>query len=104
MVSVKLRNLDIILTSINDEEKKQIESDFMSDESIYVLYRLANSEKINIGMISKYCPYMANVWNLNSATSLTFFYNGCSELENNAFQITDKPVYKIKPSNNRMIY
>ena len=107
MVSVRLRNPDIILTPITDEEKKQFESDFMGDESIYVLYRLPNSEGIHIGMMSssmrKYFPSTANVWNLDSATSLAFFYNGCSELESSASQITDRPVYIVRPSDDRMV-
>ena len=80
----------------------------MGDERIYVLYRLPNSEGIHIGMMSssmrKYFPSIANVQNLESATSLAFFYNGCSELESSASQITDRPVYKVRPSDDRMVY
>ena len=107
MVSVRLRNPDIILTPITDEEKEQFEKDFMGDESIYVLYRLPDSEGIHIGMMSssmrKYFPANANVWNLDSATSMAFFYNGCSELENTASEITDRPVYRVRPSDDRMV-
>jgi hypothetical protein len=107
MVSVRLRNPDIILTPITNEEKIQFEKNFMGEESIYVLYRLPNSEGIHIGMMSssmrKYFPSTANVWNIDSATSMAFFYNGCSELENNASQITDRPVYRVRPSDDRMV-
>ncbi len=107
MVSVRLRNPDIILMPITDEEKQQFESDFMGDESIYVLYRLPNSEGIHIGMMSssmrKYCPSIANVWYLDNATSLAFFYNGCLELESSTSQITDRPVYVVRPSDDRMV-
>jgi hypothetical protein len=51
----------------------------------------------------KYFPSTANVWNIDSATSMAFFYNGCSELENNASQITDRPVYRVRPSDDRMV-
>ena len=108
MLSVRLRNPDIILTPINDEEKKQLESGFMGDESIYVLYRLPDLEGIHIGMMSssmrKYAPSTANIWNLDRAISMAFFYNGCQELENNASQITDRPVYRIRPTDDRMVY
>ena len=107
MVSVRLRNPDIILTPITDEEKALFEKDFMGDESIYVLYRLPNSEGVHIGMMSssmrKYFPTTANVWKLDNATSKAFFYNGCSELEKNALAITDRPVYRVRPSDDRMV-
>ncbi len=107
MVSVRLRNPDIILTPITEEEKKQIESKFMGDESIYVLYRLPDSEGIHIGMMSssmrKYFPSAANVWNLDNAISMSFFYNGCSKLEEKASEITDRPVYRVRPSDDRMV-
>lgn len=104
---VSLQNPNIILIPITDEEKKQLESKFMGDESIYVLYTLPNSEEIHIGMMSssmrKHFPATANVWNLENATSMAFFYNGCSELENNASQITDRPVYRVRPTDDRMV-
>lgn len=107
MLNVRLRNPDIILTPINEEEKKQLESDFMGDESIYVLYRLPDSEGIHIGMMSssarKYAPSIANIWDLDKAISMAFFYNGCQELESNASQITDRPVYRISPTDDRMV-
>jgi len=107
MVSVRLKNPDIILTPITDEEKEQFENDFMGDEHIYVLYRLPNSEEIYIGMMSssmrKYFPSIANIWNLSSATSMAFFYNGGSKLERIASQITDRPVYRVRPSDDRRV-
>lgn len=107
MVSVRLRNLDIILTPIIDNEKKQFGSNFIEDESIYVLYRLPNSEGIHIGMISpsmrKYFSSTANVWNLENATAMAFFYNGGSELKNIAFQVTDRLVYRVRTSDDRMV-
>lgn len=107
MVSVRLRNPDIILTPIIDNEKKQFGSNFIEDESIYVLYRLPNSEGIHIGMVSpsmrKYFSSTANVWNLENATAMAFFYNGGSELKNIAFQVTDRPVYRVRTSDDRMV-
>lgn len=32
-----------------------------------------------------------------------FFYNGCSELERNDLKITDRPVYRIRPSDERTV-
>ena len=65
------------------------------------------SEEIQIGMLSasmqRYFPATANVWNLEYATSKAFFYNGCSESERNALKITDRPVYRIRPSDKRTI-
>lgn len=108
MISVKLKNPEIILTPITAEEKEQLEKDFMGDESIYVLYRLPDSEEIHIGMMSssigKYFPVIANIWNLDNATTKAFFYNGCSELENIASQITDRPVYRVVPNDDRTVY
>lgn len=107
MVSVRLRNPDITLTPITDEEKKQFESDFMGDESIYVLYRLPDSADIQIGMMSssmrKYFPSTANVWGLDSATSKAFFYSGASVLAANATQITDRPVYRVRATDSRTV-
>lgn len=64
MVKVRLRNPDIILMPITDEEKKEIE-ERTGNENIYILYRLPNSEGIHIGMMSssmrKYYPAIANV-------------------------------------------
>ena len=107
MISLKLNSPDIILTPITEEEKSMIESDFMGDEDIYVLYRLPNVKGIHIGMMSssvrKYFPLMANVWNLDSACSKCFFYNGSSKLEHNASEIVDRPVYIVRPSDDRMV-
>ena len=107
MVEVRLKNPDIILMPISDEEKEQYEKEFMGDESIYVLYRLPDSEEIQIGMMSssmrKYFPSTANVRQLDNATSKAFFYNGASDLEKKAMGITDRPVYRIRPSDNRTV-
>ncbi|HIT21960.1 MAG TPA: hypothetical protein IAB56_03160 [Candidatus Scybalousia intestinigallinarum] len=107
MVSVELRNPDIILTPITEEEKQQIESNFMGDESIYVLYRLPNLEEIHIGMMSssmrRYFPITANVWNLEKSISKAFFYNGSSELKNKAPTITDRPVYRVIATDDRIV-
>ena len=107
MVRVKLKNPDIILMPISNEEKEKYENEFMGDESIYVLYRLPDSEKIQIGMMStsmrKYFPLTANVWKLDNATSRAFFYNGTSDLERSAMEITDRPVYRIRPSDDRTV-
>ncbi len=107
MISLKLKNPGIILMPITDEEREQFEKEFMGDESIYVLYRLPHSEGIHIGMMSssmrKYFPATANVCNLDSTTSMSFFYNGSSELENSALEITDRPVFRVRPSDDRMV-
>ncbi len=107
MVSVRLRNPNIILTPITDSEKAECEKRFMGDESVYVLYRLPDSHDIHIGMMSssmrEHFPSLANVWNLSNAISKAYFYNGCSELEANATQITDRPVYVVEPTDDRMV-
>lgn len=107
MVGVKLKNPDIILMPISNEEKEKYENEFMGDESIYVLYRLPDSEEIQIGMMStsmkKYFPLTANVGQLDNATSRAFFYNGASDLERRAMEITDRPVYRIRPSDDRTV-
>ena len=107
MVGVKLKNPDIILMPISNEEKEKYENEFMDDESIYVLYRLPDSEEIQIGMMStsmkKYFPSTANVWQLDNATSRAFFYNVASDLEIGAMKITDRPVYRIRPSDDRTV-
>ncbi len=107
MTSVRLRNPDIILTPITEEEKIQIESGFMGDESIYVLYRLPSSDAVEIGMMSssmrKYFPATANVWYLDKATSKAFFYNGCFELEEEAEEVTDRPVYRVRSTDDRLV-
>ena len=107
MVNVKLKNPGIILTPINDEERKQIVS-MGGDISIYVLYRLPNSEGIHIGMMSptlrNFFPAIANVRNLEYATSKAFFYTGDDfDLKNNLSQIADRPVYGIRPTDDRMV-
>lgn len=107
MLSVRLKNPDIILTPITEEEKTQIESEFMGDESIYVLYKLPDSDAMHIGMMSssmrEYFPGTANIWYLSEATSKAFFYNGCSELEEKAQGITDRPVYRVRPTDDRVV-
>lgn len=107
MISVRLKNPELILTPITDGEREAAEKEFMGDESIYVLYKLPSSGNIHIGMMSssvrKYCPGVANVWNLDKATSMAFFHNGGSSLENNAREITDRPVYRIVPTDDRVV-
>lgn len=102
MLQVRLNNPSLILTPVSEGEK-----DVMSDESIYVLYKLPESEDINIGMMSssvrKYSPGLANIWHLDSATSYAFFHNGGSGLEDNAHRLTDRPVYKIAPTDDRKV-
>ena len=107
MISIKVKNPDIILAPITDEEKEQMESKFMGDECLYVLYKLPESEDINIGMLAssvrKYSPGVANVWKLRNATTMAFFVNGASELEEAAPRITSRPVYRINPSDDRKV-
>ena len=107
MISVRLRNPALILTPITDEEKEAAEKEFMGDESIYVLYKLPTSGNIHIGMMSssvrRYSPGVANIWNLDEATSMAFFHNGGSKLEAGARSITDRPVYRIVPGDDRVV-
>ncbi len=51
----------------------------------------------------KYFSSTANVWNLENATAMAFFYNGGSELKNIAFQVTDRLVYRVRTSDDRMV-
>ena len=106
MIKVGLRNPEIILMPITEREKEKYEKDSW-DGSLYVLYKTPLSEEIQIGMLSasmqRYFPATANVWNLEYATSKAYFYNGCSELEKNAELVTDRPVYKIRPSDKRTV-
>ncbi len=46
---------------------------------------------------------MANVWQLDCATSKAYFYSGTSELREKAMEITDRPVYQIRPSDYRTV-
>lgn len=107
MISVRLKNPEVILTPITEEEKTGLEKEFMGDENIYVLYKLPDSGNIHIGMMSssvrKYCPSVANVHQLEKATAMAFFYNGSSTLESNASNVTDRPVYRIVPTEDRVI-
>lgn len=107
MISVRLKNPELVLTPITNGEFEAAQKEFMGDESIYVLYKLPTSGNIHIGMMSssvrKYCPEVANVWNLDEATSMAFFHNGGSELESKADSITDRPVYRIVPSGDRVV-
>ena len=107
MINLKLKNSSIILMPITNEEKLLLENNFMNNEDIYVLYRLPDLNGIHIGMVSSlmknYFPTTANVGTLNDAISKSFFYNGGSNLANNASKITDRPVYRIKPSDDRMV-
>lgn len=41
--------------------------------------------------------------NIESIERSAFFYNGCSELESSTSQITDRPVYIVRPSDDRMV-
>ena len=105
-MKVRLRNPEIILMPITEQEKEKYENNSW-DGSLYVLYKTPLSEEIQIGMLSasmqRYFPATANVWNLEYATSKAFFYNGYSELEKNALKITDRPVYRIRPSDERTV-
>lgn len=105
-MKVRLRNPEIILMPITEQEKEKYENNSW-DGSLYVLYKTPLSEEIQIGMLSasmqRYFPATANIWNLEYATSKAFFYNGCSELERNALAIKDRPVYRVRPSDERTV-
>ena len=104
---VRLKNPSLILKPITEEEKNAFESEFMGDEMIYVLYKKPGSATIHIGMMSssmqKHFPATANVWGLNEAEASAYFYNGVSALEDMAMQITDRPVYRIEPTDERTV-
>lgn len=108
-VEVDLEKPKIILAPITDEEKDEFERKPFGDERIYVLYRLPDSDEIHIGMLStsmrKYFPSLANVWELDKATAMAFFYNGCSDLETAALkqEVNDRPVYSVSPSEGRTV-
>ncbi len=105
--NVKLRNPEIILIPITDDEKEKQEQKFMGDDDLYVLYKLPDSDQIQIGMLSssmrEYFPETVNVWDLIYATSKAYFYNGSSQMERDASQITDRPVYRIRPTDDRTV-
>lgn len=100
--NVRLQNPNIILTPITEDEKECIDK-----EDLYVLYKLPDSEQIQIGMLSpsirEHFPSTANIWNLIYATSKAYFYNGGSKLENEASQITERPVYRVSPTDDREV-
>ncbi len=108
MLRVRLNNPGIILVPISNREKEQLErAKDIGDENIYVLYKLPDSEIIQIGMMSsfvrRHSPSLANISYLDSATSKAYFYGGGSKLESNAMRITDRPVYRIIPSGKRTV-
>ena len=102
-----LKNPNIILMPISEKEKEGYLNDLLGDESVYVLYKLPESNDIHIGMMSSstkaYFPSTSNVWRLDEATTKAYFYNGGSVLENKAMEITDRPVYRIRPSDDRIV-
>ncbi|MCI8347671.1 MAG: hypothetical protein HFJ12_06995 [Bacilli bacterium] len=101
-VNVRLRNPDIILIPITEDEKECLD-----EEDLYVLYKLPDSKQIQIGMLSpsmrEYFPSTTNIWNLIYATSKAYFYNGGSELEAESSQITERPVYRVGPTDDRTV-
>ncbi len=105
MTSLKKPN--IILMPISEKEKEAYLNDFLGDESVYVLYKLPESNDIHIGMISSsmriYFPLTANALKLDEATTKAYFYNGGAELERKAMEITDRPVYRIRPTDERTV-
>lgn len=105
---VRLKNPSIVLMPITEEEKEYLENRrFVGNEAIYVLYKLPNIDKIFIGMMAAstttYFSATENIWNLRYAIEKAYFYNGCSELEKMASEITDRPVYKVKPTDDRLV-
>ena len=106
MARVRLNNPDIILMPLSNREKDNLERQFMGNESIYVLYRLPDSEEIHIGMMAESIrknSVIKNVKYLNKATTKAYFYDGASILYNKANEITDRPIYQVFPSNKRTV-
>lgn len=103
MLGVRLKNPGIVLMPITEEEKNSFES----DNSLYVLYKLKDSEDINIGMMAsymqKYYPGLANVFELDNAVTKAFFYSGGSNLKYGADEVNDRPVYIINPDDDRVV-
>ncbi len=107
-LQVRLKNPSIILMPITEEEKECLEKRrFVGNEAIYVLYKIPNCERVFIGMMAAstttYFSGIANVWNLQYATEKAYFYNGGSELQRTAEEITDRPVYQIEPTDDRFV-
>ncbi len=102
MVSVRtrLRNPELIVTPISFEEANED----LGFSSLYVLYKNENNE-IEIGMpdMMSYFPALGNMYGYEAATEKAFFYNGASDLEEMASTISDKPVYRIQPSDDRKV-
>lgn len=107
-LKVNLKNPDIILMPITEEEATHFGSRSYGDESIYLLYKTSDSEDvIQIGMlsssVSKSSPDLANLWRVKDSTDIAYFYSGCIGLEQMAFDITDRPVYRITPNDDRTV-
>lgn len=107
MISVRLKNPSIALVPISDLERESMEKRLFGDERLYVLYELPNYDGIHIGMLSesarRYTPDLANVGNLEYATSMAYFYNGGSQLLEDADEINDRPVYLVSPTDDRRV-
>jgi len=104
---IKLKNPSIILTPITEEEKEVLTKQFMGEEDIYVLYRRPMCESVQIGMLStsmrKYFSSTANYYGVEESNEKAYFYNGGSNLKTIAKEITDRPVYEVRPDNDRTV-
>ena len=104
---IRLKNPSIILTPITEEEKDVLTKEFCGDMSIYVLYRRPMHEGIQIGMLSSsmrtHFSSTANYYQVEESEEKAYFYNGCSDLERIATEVTDRPVYKVRPNDDRTV-
>ena len=81
--------------------------DETASENVYVLYKLDESDQIQIGMVSeimrRYFPIESNMDNLDKAIAKQYFVNGGKNLLSIASSITDRPVYIITPTIERTV-
>jgi len=100
MIQVKLKNPNIILTPVSQEELKK----GLGWGCTYVLYNNKDGDiEIGIPDMMEYFPETANMIGFGDATEKAFFYSGGSSLIEAAPTISDRPIYVIKPSDDRKV-
>lgn len=100
MINLKIKSNGIIITPLTTEEIKKLKNRFAL---IYVLYKNEETDEIEIGIpdMERYSS-LANMYGFESAKEKAYFAN-VLRLTKDLSQITDRPVYMIKPTERRTI-
>ena len=100
MVSVRLKNPNLVLTPISEVEAEKD----LGYTGLYVLYKDSKGTiQVGIPDMGRYSARLANMSGYEAATEKGFFYNGSQKLIDNAENIKDRPVYVLEVDDHRQV-